>query len=170
LRLAKRLNPYEPEVSLWLGRALHQRGELSDAVTELKIAYEGLPTSERAPIWYSEALLSAGNRKAAVSVLENDAEAQPFHLAGIVTLARMRTEIFRDGADTLWSARKELQVALSRLPEYSANEFARSESELGVELREPGADLRTEITGLLAQVDNRIRDIPARTGSGRSQH
>jgi len=140
LRLAKRLDPYEPEVSLWLGRALHQRGELKDAVAELKLAYVGLPTSERAPIWYSEALLSAGNRKAAVQVLESDAQSQPFHLSGILTLARMRTEVFHDGSDTLWSARKDLQVALSRLPEYSATEFSHSESELGVELKEPGAE------------------------------
>lgn len=158
LRLAKRLNPYEPEISLWLGRALHQRGELGQAVGELKFAYDGLSGSERAPIWYAEALLSAGNRKAAIQVLESDGDEQPNHLIGIVTLARIRTELFRDGADSLWNARKDLQVALSRLPQYAAGGATRSESELGVELRQPADGLKAEINALLTQLDGRLRD------------
>jgi predicted Zn-dependent protease len=170
LRLAKRLNPYEPEISLWLGHALHQRGELVDAVTELKFAHDGLRGSERAPIWYAEALLSAGNRKAAVQVLENDAEQQPFHLIGILTLARMRTELFRDGSDSLWNARRDLQVAMSRLPQYGAGEGAHSESDLGVELREPVDELKGQIGALLAQLDNRLKDSTTARGATRTQH
>ena len=168
LRLARRLNPYEPEVRLWLGRALHQRGELSESLDELRFARDGLPGSERAPLWYAEALLSAGNRKAAVQVLEADAEARPLHLVGVVTLAKMRTELFREGADSLWSARKDLQVALSRLPDYAAGNSARSEGDLGVELRRPAPELKSEITTLLAQLDGRLRDSTARA-AGRNQ-
>lgn len=158
LRLAKRLNPYEPEISLWLGRALHQRGELGQALDELRVASEGLNGSERAPVWYAQALLSAGNRKGAIQELEADAEERPFHLTSIVTLARIRTESARDNLETLWTARKELQVALSRLPQYETGEARRSESELGVELRQSAASLKTEITSLLGQLDGRLKD------------
>jgi tetratricopeptide (TPR) repeat protein len=162
LRLAKRLNPYEPEISLWLGRALHQRGELGQALDELRVASEGLNNSERAPVWYALALLSAGNRKGAVQELEADTEESPFHLTSMVTLARIRTESARDNLESLWSARKELQVALSRLPQYELGEAKRSESELGVELRQPAATLKSEINSLLGQLDGRLKDPGAR--------
>lgn len=168
LRLAKRLNPYEPEISLWLGRALHQRGELGQALDELRVASEGLDGSERAPIWYALALLSAGNRKGAIQELESDTEERPFHLTSMVTLARIRTESSRDNVESLWSARKELQVALSRLPQYASGEPSRSESELGVELRQPAESLKSEITALLTQLDGRLKDPSARP-TGRPQ-
>lgn len=159
LRVAKRLNPYELEVNLWLGRALQQRGELNLALAELKAAREGLDSSERAPLWYAAALVAAGNRKSAVQVLESDTEDRPFHLIAVVALARLRIETYRDGSDSLWTARKELQVALSRLPQYASTESAtRSEGELGVELKESGEELKSQITALLAQLDGRLRD------------
>lgn len=168
LRLAKRLNPYEPEISLWLGRALHQRGELGQALDELRVASEGLNGSERAPVWYAQALLSAGNRKGAIQELEADAEERPFHLTSVVTLARIRAESARENMDALWTARKELQVALSRLPQYEKGEFKRAESELGVELRQPAASLKTEITSLLSHLDGKLKD-PAVRPTGRIQ-
>jgi thioredoxin-like negative regulator of GroEL len=156
LRLARKLDPFEPEVRLWLGRALHQRGELAEALEELKAAHEGLDASERAPVWYADALVKSGNRKAAVAVLEEDAAQQPFHLIGILTLAKLRTQLFKDGADSLWGARKDLQVALSRLPKYASGELGATEGELGVEMRESATDLKGEIIAMLAQLDGRL--------------
>jgi tetratricopeptide (TPR) repeat protein len=162
LRLAKRLNPYEPEISLWLGRALHQRGELAQALEELRVAREGLAGSERAPVWYAHALLSAGNRKGAIQELEKDVDANPFHLAVMVTLARIRSESSREGLEPLWGARKELQVALSRLPQYESKEPNRSEGELGIEIKQPAATLKTEISALIAQLDGKLKEPGAR--------
>lgn len=158
LRLAKRLDPIEPEVRLWLGRALHQRGELAVAIEELKFGYEGLEHSERAPIWYTDVLASSGNRKGAVSVLEEDIDAKPFHLLSLLSLARLRAELFREGADSLWSARKDLQVALSRLPKYRSTDLGPTEGELGVELHEAQASLKSEIESMLSQLDNRLQN------------
>jgi Flp pilus assembly protein TadD len=167
LRLAKRLNPYEPEIRLWLGRAMHQRGELTESLAELKFAHGSLETSERAPIWYAEALMSAGQRKAAVHVLEDDTHAQPFHLMAIVALSRMRTQLFQDGGgDSLWNARKDLQVAQSRLPKYATGDLPRFEGEMGVEFRTPAADLKSEITTLLSQLDGRLK-TPSQQNSTR---
>lgn len=161
LRLAKRLDPFEPEVGLWLGRALHQRGELSQALVELKAAYDGLERSERAALWYADALVASGARRAAVTLLAEDSKAEPFHLAGLLVLARLRVELFREsGTDSLWNARKDLQVALSRLPKYGTPELGRFESELGLDLRESPADLKGKINALLAQLDARLETSP----------
>ena len=156
LRLAKRLDPFELEVNLWLGRALHQRGELPDALGELKGAYEGLERSERAPLWYADALVTSGARRAAVTVLEGDARTEPFHLPGMIYLAKLRIELFRDGEDSLWNARRDLQVALSRLPKYGTLETVRYESELGIELRESSAELKERVLVVLSQLDTRL--------------
>jgi thioredoxin-like negative regulator of GroEL len=164
LRIARRLDPYEPEISLWLGRALHQRGEVNDSLAQLKFAYETLERSERAPLWYADALRTSGNRRAALLVLDEDAKSEPFHLLAIVALARVRGEMVREGrdlSDALWSARKDLQVALSRLPQFVAGEGGRFEGELGVELPSNPADLKGVIEGLLAQLDSRLQALPA---------
>jgi predicted Zn-dependent protease len=157
LRLAKRLNPYEPEIRLWLGQAMKERGELEEALTELKFAQEGLGNSARSPLWYAEALLVSGNPRDAVLVLERDEKAHPFHLINILALVRARMQLFRNGGDSLWSARKNLQAALSRLPQDGTGNELRFESELGIELRKPTAELKTEITSLLAQLDNSLK-------------
>lgn len=163
LRFAKRLNPHEPEVSLWLGRAMHQRGEIKEGLEHLASAYAGLQGSERAPIWYSEALIASGQRKAANTVLEENNKAQPFHLVGLVTLAKIRMQAPRESAEALWNARKDLQLALSRLPKYLSGELPRFEGELGIEMRRAGADLKSEIGTLLAQLDRRLQETPVKT-------
>ena len=167
LRIAKRLDPFEPEIQLWLGRALQERGELTAALEELRKAHERLEHSERAPIWYADALMAVGSRKTAVSILEEDIKAEPFHLVEILSLAKLRIELFKDGADSLWTARRDLQVALSRLGKYGSGDLARAEGELGVEMRVPVEELKTEIQGLLAQLDGRLQTgsaglLPAR--------
>ncbi len=157
LRVARRLNPHEPEIRLWLGRALHQRGELTEAIEELRLAHQSLETSERAPIWYAEVLLSSAQRKAAIQVLEQDGKENPFHVSGLVALAKMRIQLFRDGNESLWSARKDLQVAMSRLPQYSSGEIQPFESDLGVELRSAANSLKSEIGTLISQLDGRLQ-------------
>lgn len=155
LRLARRLNMHEPEVQLWLGRALHQRGEITEALTHLKSALQGLPGSELAPLWYAEALVSSNQRPAALQVLEYDLKTQPMHIRSIVQLARLRFQAPIRDPQALWTVRKDLQVALSRYPRYISPESVGFESDLGLDLREPN-DLKSEIEGLLQKVDFRI--------------
>jgi tetratricopeptide (TPR) repeat protein len=162
LRLARRLNPYEPEIGLWLGRALHQRGELSQALEQLRFAYDALAGSERAPLWYAEALVSSGNRKGALQVLEADTSRHPFHLSAVMALARLRAEGARERSDAMWAARRDLQAALSRLPQYDAGEGRHSEGELGIELYAPGPVLKADIGAMLAQLDGRLKEPAAR--------
>jgi Flp pilus assembly protein TadD len=157
LRLARRLNPYEAEVKLWLGHAMHLRGELTEAVEELKVAYAGLEGSERAPIWYAQALVSADQRKNALVLLVQDLKIQPFHLLALVTLAQLRAQASRgDEKEELAEARKDLQLAESRLALSPTPDGAHFEGELGIELPPPVGGLKPEIARILTQLDGRI--------------
>jgi tetratricopeptide (TPR) repeat protein len=154
LRLAKKLNPYEPQIRLWLGRALHQRGELGGAIEELKVAYAELGGSELAPVWLADAMTSGSQRLAAIKILEKNTREQPFHLSGLLMLAKLKL-MGTNSSDGLWSVRKDLQITLSRLEE--AGKLPCFEGDLGLDLRAPEA-LKAEVEALLKKVDTRIED------------
>lgn len=160
LKLARKLSPYEWVASLWLGRAMHRRGEVREAVEALRGAYQGLPESELAPVWLAEALVASNQKSAAIQLLEKDIKTKPFHLSVLVTLARLKYgALGRDNgkeAQNLWAVRKDLQVALSRLDRYSSADFGRTETDLGLSLRDP-EDLKTEIQILLERVESRLK-------------
>ncbi len=161
LRLAKRLNPYEPEIRLWLGRALHQRGELGDAIEELKLADGEIEGSELAPVWLAEALSTSGQRAAALKALEEDVKIQPYHVQSLLTLARLRAQGTGAGSPAsqdLWDARKDLQLALSRIERYGSAP-PRFEGELGLDLRKPIAETRGEAQKHLQQLDTRLDEL-----------
>lgn len=155
LKFARKLNAFEPEVRLWLGRAMHRRGELREAVEELRIAQQELGNSQLAPVWYAEALSASGQRGAAAEVLEKDSQANPFHLESLLASAKQRLSGAPREAQ-LWAARKELQLAASRLPQYLASGRGRFEGELGLELARDAEELKEEIHQLQKQVDGRI--------------
>ncbi len=158
LKLARKLNPYEPEVRLWLGKALRDRGELTAAMEELRLAQTQLVESELAPAWYAEALAQSGQKASAVSLLERDVREHPFHLLGLVTLARLRLQtgsFDKIESRTLWDVRKALQIAMSRMDQYQGSESPISEGELGLDLRDSKL-LKSEVESLLERVESRI--------------
>jgi predicted Zn-dependent protease len=172
LRMARRLNPYEPEIHLWLGHALHERGEMHEALAELKSAYQDLSYSELAALWYAEALYSSGQRQAAIQVLDDDLRRHPNHIAGLIALSRYRL-VSASATDSAvaWQARKDLQLALSRIPLYvpSATDTVTPASssvpnaraidpmgDLALDLRRPEAELKREIEKLMEEADGRI--------------
>ncbi len=172
LRTARRLNPFEPEIHLWLGHALHERGEMREALSELKSAYQDLSSSELSAVWYADALYSAGQKPAAIQVLEDDLRRHPNHVAGLISLSRYRlmNASVTDSA-AAWQARKDLQLALSRIPLYlpSTSTTAPHPStslvssraidpmgDLALDLRRSEADLKREIEKLMEEADGRI--------------
>jgi tetratricopeptide (TPR) repeat protein len=182
LRLARRLDPYEPEIQLWLGRALQQRGEVDEALTELRAAYPQIPSSETAVVWYATALFSNGQKAQAMQLLENDLDRQPRHLRALVELSRLRlSSAGEKDTSAAWQARKDLQVALSRLGDYftsaptapivvvtdTSGETDTTESlggatvtadDLTINPKVSEADLKKEINDLLTEADGRINE------------
>lgn len=164
LTAAKKLNPFEPEVSLWLGRALLQQGSFSDAVIELRIANEGLKDSEQAPIWLAESLLASGQLVSAIRILDHDVKVSPFHLLSLVSAAKYRLQAPHIEYPALLTARKSLQLALSRLSKYPPNPEGSGEtfgmlpeSSLGLNRSPP--ELKGEIQRLLQQVESRFNEM-----------
>jgi tetratricopeptide (TPR) repeat protein len=166
------LNPYEPEIHLWLGHALYERGEMREALSELKSAYLELSSSEVASIWYSEALYSSGQKQAAIQVLDDDVRRHPNHVAGLVALSRYRLMgSTATDSNAAWQARKELQLALSRIPLYLPQSSESSSTpasnlvssrpidpmgDLALDLRRSEAELKRDIEKLMEEADGRI--------------
>lgn len=171
LRLAKRLNSYEPEIALWLGRALVERGELKEALAELRWAKKELSRSERAVLWYAEALVLNGQKSQAMQVMEQDLQSQVFHLNALFALAKLRlTKNFPDYS-TLWVARKELQLLLSRLDQVSSSqESINFESEIGVELTRATREMREDAEKLVKWVDEKIQNSKELRDNRLSRH
>ncbi len=193
LRLSRRLNPHEPEIRLWLGHAMLQRGEAKLALEELKAAYEQLKNSEGAALWYAEGLAFIGSRAQAIKVLEDTAAAHPNYLNTLLALAKMRMMaqgpvatqpapmpspqgLVRD-RKTLWTARQELQLLLSRAsanqqqqpaPATSAGgattESMRLDDSLGVHFRPRFDDLKSEASRLLELVEDRLERLVSPEG------
>jgi tetratricopeptide (TPR) repeat protein len=162
LRLARRLNPHEPEIRLWLGNSMHQRGELAEALVELKAAAQSaeLKDSELGAIWYAEALYANGQKALALHVLEENAKNRPEHLSTLLASARLRI-----GSDSrsLWAARRDLQLVYSRLPQYPGAETHRLLDRLGVELRLTSGEIRERADKLIQQVEEKLKS-PAEVG------
>ncbi|MGE0614285.1 MAG: tetratricopeptide repeat protein [Bacteriovoracia bacterium] len=156
LKNAGRLNPEEPEIRLWLGRAHFRRGELEAAIAHLQFAQTGLPRSELAPIWYAEALAADGNTAFALEMLKKDAKDQPLHLQSLVKSAELRVGSSATvKPDALWAARADLQVVLSRLGEYQNLPAAMFETDLGLPAQD-AAKLKQRTEALLRDIETKI--------------
>jgi len=160
LQAAKKLNPFEPEVRLWLGRAHHQRGALNEALPELRAALSDLPGSELPPVWLAETLSSLGQTSSAIRVLTNDTKTWPYHVLSLIMSARFRAQLAHTDSQILWAARKDLQLALSRLDQYMSPDALSHEGDLGLDLRRPIGETKAEIQKLLQQIQGRLDESP----------
>jgi hypothetical protein len=73
-------------------------------------------------------------------------------------LARFRIQTAHGDAQVLWSARKDLQLAMSRLDQYQTMKLSQVERELSVDLRKPTAEIKLDIQKLLQQVEKRLEE------------
>jgi predicted Zn-dependent protease len=161
LKLAHSLDPYEPEISLWLGRALHLRGELGEGIAELKAGYSEMKGSEIAPIWVADALEAAGQKAQALQVLEEDSKNYPLHVMSLVNAAKLKTQMSEHNSEVLWAARRDYQNALSRLSDYMAVDRLKSEGELGLDYPVDGKELREDIQSNLQKLQGKLDELQA---------
>ena len=155
---AKRFNPVEPEISLWLGRALFLRGRHQAGIEELRRARRGIKESEHAAIWLAEAMAGAGQRTGAIQVLEQDLKYFPQHLQVLIQVARYRLLFFDHDIDMIWSARKEVQLGLSRLALYRSEQHPRTESEFGIQLGTTES-IRSSLQTLMEKIETRLARV-----------
>jgi tetratricopeptide (TPR) repeat protein len=161
LRAAKRFNPLEPEVRLWLGRAIFLNQGGSESFTELRAAHFELKGSELAAVWYAEALFSSGQLNSAIRVLDADLKDHPFHVLSLITVAKLRMALGRSDTSLLWAARKDLQLAMSRLDQYLTPHLPLKEIDLSIDHRKSEAEIKAEIQKLSQQIESRLNSNSA---------
>jgi len=144
-----------------VGRALFQKGSHSQALPELRFAFDHLEGSELASVWLAEALNGQGQMNAALRVLDHDTKIWPFHVISLLTAAKLRLQMTHANSPTLWSARKGLQLAMSRLPEYLPHLLNRRELGLSLEPIRTETEMMAETQRLMQQVDTRLAEITA---------
>jgi tetratricopeptide (TPR) repeat protein len=153
LYVAKKLAPFEPEVSLWLGRALQKRGELKKAFSELQTAHRALRGSELAPLWYSEVLNAFNQRAEALKLLDEDIKEHPLHLNVLLYSAVLKFQHFHKKPSVFGSIRRDLQLILSQLNHYGTPKNPKFEGELGLDLRDKDF-VQTESNALLMRISS----------------
>ncbi len=155
-QFAFKLNEFQPEVRLWLGRALLQQNKFNEAIRELTAANNALHGSELAPLWLAEGLSQGGQVNLAIRLLDNDAKQWPVHVLSLLSLSKLRSQAFHADPQSLWLARKDLQLALSRLDQYAASDLGRYSGDLVIDTSKPVSEIKSEIQRLLQLIDNRI--------------
>lgn len=161
LREVRALNPLLAAPRLWLGRALHQRGETLPALNEFKEVLPLLEGSEDALIWYSEALISAHMKAEAVVLLEDSVKRRPFMLRTYLELARLRLRDLdkaQPGA-RIWSARKDLQIIQSRMASYGPESSPEPLIELGLPTIWNKDRLQKEVSLAMVYVDQQLESL-----------
>jgi len=147
LRLARRLNSYEPEIHLWLGRALSQRGEVKEALNELSSVRTELADSETESVWLAAALETSGQLGAAIQILDESVRKNPNQVSALLELSKLRLQ-----ANPQVNLSRDLRLAMSRLSSYPSPEKFRSE-DLSLDVRPSSAELREKIQALLEQAE-----------------
>lgn len=157
LRFAADLNPFEPDIKLWLGRVFFLMGDTEAALSELRIAQAAMPRSDLAANWLAQAFIAHGQAKAAIELLRKVIQAEPLRIESLITLSLIELNQAGVSAKRLWDSKTHLQLALSRLEDY-AKQAKSFETELDLDVRS-SEELRAQINELLAQADKKLKHL-----------
>jgi tetratricopeptide (TPR) repeat protein len=151
LRTATGLNDFEPQIHLWLGRALFQIKQMKEAVLFLSSAHKDLPESELASVWLADALAATGQENAAIRLLDRDIQVSPLHVMSLVKVSRLRFVGAHSDPHTLGIAKRDLQLATSRLEKYRDSGLMQTRDELSLDLGPNATEAQEEIKRLQQQ-------------------
>ena len=160
LRSAKRMNLYEPQIRLWLGRVLYQKKDFEAALVELRSAQAELPGSELAPVWLAEALSHADQSASAIKLLLADLKAWPLHCFSLMTNIRIRLQGDPKDFQNLITAKKELKLAQSRIQYYSNVEVqnAQKQGDFTFDFRPTPEELIQELQSLSQSFEQKLKN------------
>jgi len=161
LTLAKNINPSDSAVSLWLGKAYLALGNAREALREFKYLDPKLRVTEVAALAIAEAQSLGGMPGLALRTLQTDLDENPLHVQALWLSAKIKLQTSKVDLEGLWSARKDLQLALSRVSNYSSEEMLDWEMSSGV--HRSAAELKLEFQKLFQQVQSRIDELSHRS-------
>jgi thioredoxin-like negative regulator of GroEL len=153
---ARRIDPYDAQVRLWLGKSFQIRGLKKEALIELRAAYESLKSSELAAVWLADELIAQSQASSALHLLESDAKKWPFHLWSMTTLVKLRIQNSHSDLRDMWVAQRELQLVMSRISSKGFLNTFHNESDFGLQLIKPVSDIKADAQKLMQQVQSRL--------------
>jgi tetratricopeptide (TPR) repeat protein len=165
LKRAKQLDPFDPEIRLWLGRVYQSGGNSQEAQIELKEAYSSYyllkahENSEAAAVWYAEALINAGQGSAALKVLTQDSRMNTSHVQSLLTAAKIRTQISKFDGSSWRLARQDLRLALKRLEQVKlahsggVSQIQDIQGNLSITQDKTLEEIKADILGFLREID-----------------
>ncbi len=156
LAQAKKVSPTDSEISFWLGKAYLARGNFREALRSFKLLDFEIRNAEMAVIALSEGQVLSGQVNLAFKTLEKDIDENPLHVESLWLFAKIKLQTAKGDLDSLWSARKDLQLALSRVDRYDS--IDRADWELSAGVYRSSAELKLEIQKLLQVAQSRIDD------------
>lgn len=107
----------------WLGRSYFLLGDVKKSEAAFKnMDWKNRDAGEMAAIWWSETLVPTKGKKAAILFLEKQLERFPDQVRVLVKLAELRSDTVAKNNEPQWQAKKEYQLALSRLEDDAAKE------------------------------------------------
>ncbi len=159
LKMAKKLNPFHPEIQLWLGRALQLSGANAEAVSEFQLAKAELAHSELTTIWYAQSLVASGQPGQALKTLELDARNNPSHVLSLIESARIRLGSKNPPLESLRFTRRQLQLANGRLDAY-LSQSPINEGELALDFKKSLPDPASDLQNLIKLAQSKIDASP----------
>lgn len=149
-----------PETFIWLGQMSQRIGRSREALELFERAERWLADSERMLIWKGQAIAATGQRARAIEYLEQRVRSRPTHVSALVELARLRLAapagVAAPERSALLLARKELQLALTRAPDYFKLDRSSLEGDLGVDWELDEARFRSSIAQDLERIESRL--------------
>ena len=165
LTQVKQWSSFVPEISQWLGRAYllssSRSQSLQKALYELKLASLKIKESESLAVWLAQTYVKLGQFQQAIQVLERDVAVNPLHIVSLVKLAEIKLQIAKGEVSNLWSARKDLQLALSRFDQDQYTQVMKI-YELTDDVRKKPEDLKGEIQELLQHIQIQLEELGVR--------
>ena len=165
LSKVKRWSFFEPEISLWLGRAYFMNANYpqfaSKALFELKYAHSKMKGSEVLVIWLAQVYLKLGQSQQAISLLERDISAYPLHIVSLLKAAQIKVQFSKGDSTSLWAARRDLQLAMSRFEKDQYSSVI-DIYELVYGVRKKPKEVKGEIQELLQQVQTQLEELGTR--------
>ncbi len=155
LRFAKRLNANDPQIGLWLGKALYERGELTAALEELSTAYLAMRDSELATVWFAQVLQEVGQGSSAMKLLDIHLKKYSWHIPVLMTKALLQMRSEPVSVNTLLQAKKNIQLALDRLDQYAEKNTDELRDEVNF-LEQDAEELKKELISRMKAIESRL--------------
>lgn len=139
----------EPDIAFWLGKGLLKEKRAQEALRFFRMVPSDL--NEELPLLMADALVHEGAFDEAVTVLSKDIERFPAHVLSLLKRSELRVRQVperRLSSNAYWEARRDVQLAMSRIELFEKQHSSILRSEWGLQTLD-ASGVRTELEARL---------------------